>query len=204
MSRRPAPILLLEGIAAAAVPTVFLIGHWDATLSAEPEPAANTSGQRGQELADANAAFAPAARRTARRCPAMGSERGWRRTSRPDPVDGIGGWRVRGSCQYLRTESLPGRGQTGPMAAAVEAPTSASDAHLQALAGWRRARPRCATLPIRLPRGTAASRCPPPRATTGRRAVLNALPASPSAAPRVARRGSPAPTRSRNGSSMPC
>lgn len=32
MSRRPALILRLEAIAAAAVPTVFLIGHWDATL----------------------------------------------------------------------------------------------------------------------------------------------------------------------------
>ena len=37
-----------------------------------------------------------------------------------------------------------------------------------------------------------------------RRAVLNALRASPSAAPRVARRGSPAPIGSRNGSSIPC
>ena len=76
MSGRPAPILRLEGIVAAAVPTVFLIGHCDAALSAEPEPAANTSGQRGQALADANAAFAAKARRTARRCPVMGLERG--------------------------------------------------------------------------------------------------------------------------------
>jgi hypothetical protein len=91
------------------VPTVFLIGRWDGALSAEPEPAANTSGHRGQELADANAAFAATARRTARRCPAMGLERGWRRTSRSIPVNGIGGWSRARMVQYLRTGSRPVR-----------------------------------------------------------------------------------------------
>ena len=55
MSGRPAPVLRPAGrIAAVAVAAGLLFVHSGPTRSAEPEPAANASAQRGQELADAN------------------------------------------------------------------------------------------------------------------------------------------------------
>jgi fructose 5-dehydrogenase cytochrome subunit len=138
MSGRSTPVSLLAvGIAAAAVAAVLLLLHGGPSRSAAPEPAAGTLTQRGQELADANGCIAC---HSPQNGPALSGNMvgAWLAPNiTPDPVSGIGGWSRAEVLRYLRTGSVPGRGQAaGPMAAAVEALKNRSDADLEALAGW--------------------------------------------------------------------
>ena len=154
MSGRPAPVLRPAGrIAAVAVAAGLLFVHSGPTRSAEPEPAANASAQRGQELADANGCIGC---HSPQNGPALSGNMvgAWLAPNiTPDPISGIGGWSRAQVIQYLRTGSVPGRGQAaGPMAAAVEALKNASDADLQALAGWLASQP-----PVRDPADQVAA-----------------------------------------------